>query len=93
MARENADISIVYLPDEQEDAEKTKEAVENEKQSCLLIPGNLMENQTCRDAVDLHVKKYVSSSSYMSSRSEFGMVCGLGVDDDIGVSGTEESTA
>ena len=59
MARENADVSIVYLPDEQEDAEKTKKAVEAEKQSCLLLPGNLMDNQTCKDAVDLHVKKYV----------------------------------
>ena len=59
MARENADISIVYLPDEQEDAEKTKEAVEAEKQSCLLLPGNLMDNQTCKDAVEQHIKKYV----------------------------------
>lgn len=68
MARENADISIVYLPDEQEDAEKTKAAVEAEKQSCLLIPGNLMDNQTCKDAVDLTVKKYVSSCSCTPSR-------------------------
>lgn len=58
MARENADVSIVYLPDEQEDAEKTQKAVEAEKQSCLLLPGNLMDNHTCKDAVDQHVKKY-----------------------------------
>ena len=62
MARENADVSIVYLPDEQEDAEKTKQAVEAENQSCLLLPGNLMDNRTCKDAVDQHVKKYVSST-------------------------------
>lgn len=92
MARENADISIVYLPDEQDDAEKTKEAVEAEKQSCLLIPGNLMANQTCKDAVDLHVKKYVSSS-YTPTRKRIWKVSGLGIDDEFGVSGTEESTA
>ena len=59
MARENADISIVFLPEEQEDAEKTKEAVEAEKQSCILIPGNLMDNETCKEAVEQHIKKYV----------------------------------
>lgn len=58
MAREKADISIVFLPEEEEDAEDTKKAVENEGQSCLLIPGNLMDNATCKSAVDQHVKKY-----------------------------------
>lgn len=57
MAREGADITIVYLPDEQEDAEATKQAVEKENQSCLLIPGNLMSNETCQKAVEEHVKK------------------------------------
>ena len=60
MAREGADVSIVYLPDEQQDAESTKKAVEAEKQSCILIPGNLMDNKTCQDAVNTHVKKYAS---------------------------------
>ncbi|KAI9682330.1 MAG: hypothetical protein M1817_000384 [Caeruleum heppii] len=58
MAREGADITIVYLPDEQDDANKTKEMVEGEHQSCLLVPGNLMDNQTCQKAVDEHVKKF-----------------------------------
>ncbi|KAI9794066.1 MAG: hypothetical protein M1816_006691 [Peltula sp. TS41687] len=58
MARENADITIVYLPEEQEDAENTKKAVEGENQSCLLIPGDLMDNKTCQNAVDAHVKQY-----------------------------------
>jgi NAD(P)-dependent dehydrogenase (short-subunit alcohol dehydrogenase family) len=58
MAREGADITIVYLPEEQEDAENTKKAVERENQSCLLFPGNLMDNKTCQDIVDAHVKQY-----------------------------------
>ena len=58
MAREGADVTIVYLPDEQTDAESTKKSVEQEGKSCLLIPGNLMENETCKDAVEQHVKKY-----------------------------------
>lgn len=56
-AREGADVSIVYLPDEQEDAEQTKEMVEKEGRSCLLIPGNLMDNETCKQAVDKHVQE------------------------------------
>ena len=59
MAREGADITIVYLPEEQEDAEMTKKSVEDEKQECLLIPGNLMDNETCKKVVDEHVKKLV----------------------------------
>lgn len=35
MAREGADITIVYLPDEQEDAETTKKAIEAENQQCF----------------------------------------------------------
>ncbi|KPM42827.1 hypothetical protein AK830_g3744 [Neonectria ditissima] len=57
-AREGADVSIVYLPEEQEDAEETKKMVEKEGRQCLLIAGNLMDNETCRDAVQQHVDKF-----------------------------------
>lgn len=57
MAREGADITIVYLPEEQEDAAATAEAVKKEGKSCFLFPGNLMDNDTCKKAVDEHVKK------------------------------------
>jgi len=56
-AREGADVTIVYLPAEQEDAEDTKKAVQKEGRECLLIPGNLMDNQTCKKAVEQHVQK------------------------------------
>ncbi|ROW14039.1 hypothetical protein VPNG_04046 [Cytospora leucostoma] len=57
-AREGSDVSIVYLPEEQEDAEETKKLVEKEGRQCLLIPGDLMENATCKKAVDEHIKKF-----------------------------------
>ncbi|KFY68765.1 hypothetical protein V496_00829 [Pseudogymnoascus sp. VKM F-4515 (FW-2607)] len=57
-AREGADITIVFLPEEKEDAEDTKKSVEKEGKKCLLFPGDLMENSTCKEAVDKHVKAY-----------------------------------
>ncbi|MGB7393198.1 MAG: SDR family oxidoreductase [Pricia sp.] len=49
-AREGAQVAIVYL-DEKEDAEKTKKAVEDEGRECLLIEGDVKDEQFCRDAV------------------------------------------
>lgn len=57
-AREGSDVSIVYLPEEQEDAEETKQLVEKEGRQCLLIPGNLMNNQDCKMAVEKHVENF-----------------------------------
>lgn len=57
MAREGADITIVHLPEEQVDAEDTKRRVESEKRVCHLFSGNLVHRETCRKAVEEHVKK------------------------------------
>ncbi|KAJ5959987.1 Short-chain dehydrogenase/reductase SDR [Penicillium vulpinum] len=58
MTREGADVTIVFLPSEQPDAEATKTSVEQEKRTCLLISGDLRDRNLCRHAVDEHVKKY-----------------------------------
>jgi NAD(P)-dependent dehydrogenase (short-subunit alcohol dehydrogenase family) len=50
-AREGADVAIVYLDAEQEDAEATKAAVEKEGRRCLLISGDVRERDFCRAAV------------------------------------------
>lgn len=60
MAREGADVTISYLPEEQEDAEETKKLVEAENRTCLLFPGDLSNRETCRQAVEEHMKKYGS---------------------------------
>ncbi len=48
----------MYLPEEQEDAEETKRLVEKEGRECLLIAGDLMDNETCRRAVQQHVERF-----------------------------------
>jgi NAD(P)-dependent dehydrogenase (short-subunit alcohol dehydrogenase family) len=51
-AREGADVAIVYLPEEQRDAEETRAAVEAEGRRCLLLPGDVADSSFCRDAVE-----------------------------------------
>lgn len=57
-AREGADVAIVYLPVEQQDAEETRRAVEVEGQQCLLIPGDVRTSQFCTDAVEQTARKF-----------------------------------
>jgi NAD(P)-dependent dehydrogenase (short-subunit alcohol dehydrogenase family) len=55
-AKEGADICIVYY-NEHKDAKITRKYVEKENRSCLLIPGDIMDEGFCRRAVDKAFKK------------------------------------
>ena len=57
-AREGADLAIVYLEEEQRDAEETRAAVEREGGRCLLIPGDVTDAAFCRRAVEQTVRLY-----------------------------------
>ncbi len=57
-AREGADVAILYLPEEQSDADETKVVVQKEGRRCLHIPGDVTSAQFCRDAVERTVKEY-----------------------------------
>jgi hypothetical protein len=50
-AREGADVAVIYL-NEHEDANETKRYVEAEGQTCLLIAGDVRDQQFCLDAAD-----------------------------------------
>ena len=54
-AREGADVAIVYRS-EDSDAAKTQAMVEKEGRRCLLIRGNLREEEFCRSAVEQTVR-------------------------------------
>lgn len=51
-AREGADVALVYLPEEQADADATAQHVKAEGQQCLLLPGDVRDPGFCRAAVD-----------------------------------------
>jgi NAD(P)-dependent dehydrogenase (short-subunit alcohol dehydrogenase family) len=57
-ARERANVVIGYLPTEQADAEVTADAVRNEGQECLLIPGDLRDRRTCERLVRQTIKRF-----------------------------------
>ena len=57
-AREGADVSIVYLAEEQVDAEETRAAVEAEGRRALLIPGDVRVADFCREAVERTVEEF-----------------------------------
>nr|WP_304437700.1 glucose 1-dehydrogenase [Cellulomonas sp. Leaf334] len=50
-AREGADVAIVYLPQEQEDADETARWVEEAGRRCVQIPTDLTDEQSARAAV------------------------------------------
>jgi NAD(P)-dependent dehydrogenase (short-subunit alcohol dehydrogenase family) len=57
-AREGADVAIVYLPEEHEDAEETRRAVEREGRMALLLPGDVRDTEFCRRAVEQTVGEF-----------------------------------
>ncbi|HVF89437.1 MAG TPA: SDR family oxidoreductase [Blastocatellia bacterium] len=57
-AREGADVAVVYLPEEQTDAEETRTAVEAEGRRALLLPGDLTDAGFCRDTVERTVEEF-----------------------------------
>lgn len=56
-AMEGADVTIAYLPDEEEDAQGTKTRVEGYGRSCHLIARDLTDKKNCKEVVDFAVEK------------------------------------
>jgi NAD(P)-dependent dehydrogenase (short-subunit alcohol dehydrogenase family) len=76
-AREGADVAIVYLAEEQTDAEETRRAVEAEGRRCLLLPGDVTDPASCRDAVERTVRELgrldilVNNAAYQMQQDDF----------------------
>lgn len=57
-AREGANVAIVYLPEEQEDAKETAGYIEKEGGKALLIAGDVSKAKFCEKAVEKTVKEF-----------------------------------
>jgi NAD(P)-dependent dehydrogenase (short-subunit alcohol dehydrogenase family) len=57
-AREGADVAIIYLPEEQSDADETRAAVEKEGHKALLIAGDILDADFPQRAVDKTLNQF-----------------------------------
>jgi len=56
-AKEGADVAVLYL-DEHKDAEETRSLVEEHRQTCLLIAGDIGDEKFCKRAIKQTVQKF-----------------------------------
>jgi NAD(P)-dependent dehydrogenase (short-subunit alcohol dehydrogenase family) len=79
-AREGAEIAIVYLKEEQEDAERTAEAVAAEGRQILLLPGDVRSSAFCKRAVDRTIARFghldvlVNNAAYQKHRDSINEI-------------------
>ncbi|MBI4375408.1 MAG: glucose 1-dehydrogenase [Elusimicrobia bacterium] len=73
-AREGADIAFTYLPDEEEDAQETRPAIEELGRRAVLIAGDVQSARFCAEAVERAVRELgrldilVNNAAYQQSR-------------------------
>jgi NAD(P)-dependent dehydrogenase (short-subunit alcohol dehydrogenase family) len=51
-AREGADVAIMFLPEEERDANETRDAIRAEGRRALLLPGDVTDFDYCEECVD-----------------------------------------
>lgn len=56
-AKEEADLALIYLS-EQEDAQETKKRIEQLGRRCLILPGDVGEEEFCRKAVKQIIQEF-----------------------------------
>jgi NAD(P)-dependent dehydrogenase (short-subunit alcohol dehydrogenase family) len=75
-AREGADVAISYLPSEHEDANQTRELVEDADRKAVLVPGDLCDRSMCQDvAAQAHaalggINVLVNNAGYQMARGD-----------------------
>jgi hypothetical protein len=57
-AREGADVLISYLPEEEDDARETARWVEQAGRRVVLVPGDISDQQHCKDIVERAVSEF-----------------------------------
>src|SRR5437899_10442735 len=68
-AKEGADVAVVYL-EEQKDANETKRLVEEHGRKCLLIAGDVGQEEFCRKAVAKTIKEFARIDILVNNAAE-----------------------
>ena len=77
-AREGADVALVYLHEEQQDAETTRSAIEHCGRKALLVPGDVTDPAFCESAVEQTVERFgrldvlVNNAAFQKHRKSLG---------------------
>ena len=69
-AQEGADVAINFLPEEIKDATETKQEVEKYGKSCMLVPGNIGNEQFCQKAIKEVIRKYMKINILINNAAE-----------------------
>ncbi|MEN6616649.1 MAG: SDR family oxidoreductase [Syntrophorhabdus sp.] len=69
-AREGADVAIVYLEEEEKDAQETKELVEKEERKCILLPGDVRDPEFCIETVNKTVAHFDKLNILVNNAAE-----------------------
>ena len=56
-AREGADVAIMFLPEEESDANETRQAIEAEGSRALLLPGDVTDLEYCEECIERTVNE------------------------------------
>ena len=79
-AREGADVAIMYLPEEQRDADETRGAIESEGRRALLLPGDVTDLEYCEECVQRTVNELgaidilVNNAAFQKNRESIGEI-------------------
>ncbi|KAK5064290.1 hypothetical protein LTR84_000123 [Exophiala bonariae] len=74
MAREGADITFVYLPEEEEDAKWTKSQIEKAGRQAQTLALDITKEENCKKAVDAHIEKF-KKLSVLVNNSAMQEIC------------------
>ncbi|MDI6853088.1 MAG: SDR family oxidoreductase [Deltaproteobacteria bacterium] len=69
-AREGADVAVIYLPEEDLDAQKTKELVEKEGRQCLLLSGNIQNRDFCNAVIKQTIERFGTLDILVNNAAE-----------------------
>lgn len=74
MAREGADVSFEYLPEEEEDAQVTKKEMEKAGRKAQLMPMDITVRENCQKAIDSHMNMF-GKLSVLVNNSAMQEIC------------------